>query len=310
MVTPPEVPPFGRDEGRITLSPFTFHLSRFTSVLCAILLGATTVSAQAPLRALSFNIRYGTADDGAHVWSNRRAHVIATIRDHAPHLLGIQEALRFQLDEISAALPGHRVVGVGRDDGVRAGEYSAILVDTARFAVHDEGTFWYSDTPTVPGSMHWGNRITRIATWARLVDRATRDTLRLYNTHWDHESQPSRERSAALLLDRIATDGSSGDAILVMGDFNADEHNAAFLALLADRRTPLRDSFRTIHPEASVVGTFNAFRGDSTGGMIDHVLAGPRWAVRDAGIDRRRFDALWPSDHFAVWAVMTVRRER
>ncbi|MDZ4258057.1 MAG: endonuclease/exonuclease/phosphatase family protein [Gemmatimonadales bacterium] len=287
-----------------------FHLSRFTFMLCPVLLGATTVAAQSPLRALSFNIRYGTANDGDHAWVNRRAHVITTIRDHAPHLLGIQEALRFQLDEIATAMPGYRVVGVGRDDGVRAGEYSAILVDTARFAVIDEGTFWYSDTPTVPGSMHWGNRITRIATWARLVDRATGDTIRFYNTHWDHESQPSRQRSAALLLDRIATDSAPNDAILVMGDFNADEVNPAFTALLADRRVPLRESFRERHPDATVVGTFNGFKGDSTGGMIDHILVGPGWRVLDAGIDRRRFGALWASDHFAVRAGLEREKER
>ncbi len=261
--------------------------------------------AQAPVRALSFNIRYGTANDGEHLWPHRRAHVIATIRDHAPHLLGVQEALRFQLDEIAAALPVYRELGVGRDDGVTKGEYSAILVDTTRFAVITHGTFWYSDTPDVPGSMHWGNRITRVASWARLVDRATGDTVRLYNTHWDHESQSSRERSAALLLDRIASDASPDDAILVMGDFNADEANPAFVALLTDQRTPLRETFRVIHPDAMVAGTFNGFRGDSTGGMIDHILAGPAWTIRDAGIDRRRFGTLWASDHFGVWAMLT-----
>ena len=292
--------------------PRPFHLSRFTISVCCLLIKLLLVSgplpAQAPVRALSFNIRYGTANDGEHVWPNRRAHVLTTIRDHAPHLLGVQEALRFQLDEIAAALPGHRELGVGRDDGLTQGEYAAILVDTTRFVALTHGTFWYSDSPDVPGSMHWGNRITRIATWARLADRATGDTVRLYNTHWDHESQPSRERSATLLLDRIATDGSPEDAILIMGDFNADEANPAFLALLADSRTPLRESFRAIHPDATVVGTFNSFRGDSTGGMIDHILAGPGWTIRDAGIDRRRFGTLWASDHFGVWA--TVQRER
>lgn len=275
-------------------------------LLLLLLLAVAPLAAQSPVRLLSFNIRYGTASDGDHVWPNRRGHVVATIRDHAPHLLGVQEALRFQLDELGASLPGYRELGVGRDDGLTAGEYSAILVDTTRFAVVTHGTFWYSDTPTVPGSMHWGNRITRIATWARLADRVTGDTVRLYNTHWDHESQPSRERSAALLLERIATDASPGDGILVMGDFNADEANPAYGALISSTRAPLREAFRVRHPTATVVGTFNSFRGDSTGGMIDHILAGPTWTVHDAGIDRRQFGSLWASDHFAVWA--TVQR--
>ncbi len=284
-----------------------FRRLLFTAAVLSAL--PAVVPAQAPLRLTSFNIRYGTARDGDHVWPNRRAHVVATLRDHAPHLLGIQEALRFQLDEITNALPHYRVLGVGRDDGQTAGEYTAIMVDTSRLSVVDHGTFWLSDTPDVPGSMHWGNRITRICTWARLADRATGDTLQLYNVHLDHESQPSRERAVALVLERMREVPGS-DRVLLMGDFNADESNAAFAMIIADSTVGLRDTFRARHPDARVVGTFNAFRGDSTGGKIDAVLAGPGWTTLDAGIDRRRFGDLWASDHFAVWAIVRARSVR
>jgi endonuclease/exonuclease/phosphatase family metal-dependent hydrolase len=257
---------------------------------------------------MTFNIRYGTANDGPHSWPFRRAHVIDVIRDHAPHVLGVQEALRGQLDELRTALPLHREIGVGRDDGRTAGEYSALFVDRARFDVIGHGTFWFSDTPHTPGSMTWGNRIPRICTWARLVDRSTLDTLRIYNLHWDHESQPSREKAASQLLARLASDGSATDRVLVLGDFNADEGNPAYQSLVTDQGMALRDAFRALHPGAGVVGTFNAFRGDSTGGMIDHVLAGPGWRVLAAGIDRRQYGALWPSDHFPVWAVLLQER--
>jgi endonuclease/exonuclease/phosphatase family metal-dependent hydrolase len=256
-------------------------------LLLAVLAAASPVHAQAPIRAMSYNIRYGTAPDGEHVWQNRRALVISLIRDHAPHILGVQEALRGQLDELAPALPHHRELGVGRDDGRTAGEYTAVFIDTVRFVVVDHGTFWFSDTPDVPGSTSWGNRITRIATWVRLADRAAGDTIRVYNLHWDHESQPSREKSAQLLLQRITSDASPSDLLLVLGDFNADEQNPAFHAVISDDRVTLRDAFRLIDPDARIVGTYNAFRGDSTGGMIDHVLAGPEWTVLAAGIDRR-----------------------
>lgn len=257
------------------------------------------------LRTVSFNIRYGTARDGDHVWDNRRAHVASTLRTLAPHLAGVQEALDFQLVQLDSALPRHQRVGVGRDDGATKGEYSALYIDTTRFDVMAHGTFWLSDTPDVVASKGWGNTITRIATWARLTDRLTGDTLRVYNTHWDHESQPARERSATLLRQRLAQDGRPSDRVLLMGDFNTDEANPAFRALLAPGSPPLTDSYRTVHPSATVVGTFNSFRGDSTGGKIDHILTGPGWMVQDAGIDRTRFpDGRWASDHFAVWAVL------
>lgn len=274
--------------------------------LLLLLFLAAPLAAQAPVRVMSFNIRYGTANDGAHAWPARRDRVMATIGDHAPHLLGVQEALDFQLREIVAAHPRYRLVGVGRDDGATKGEYSAILVDTTRFTLLADGTFWYSDTPTVPGSMGWGNRITRIATWARLADRATGDTIHHVNTHWDHESQPSRERSAAALLAHLAARPGPKDLVLVTGDLNADEANAATRALLADARTPLRNAFRAVHPRATDVGTFHGFTGTPTTGMIDVVLVGPRWRVHDAGIDRRRFGDGWASDHWAVWGALSL----
>jgi endonuclease/exonuclease/phosphatase family metal-dependent hydrolase len=126
----------------------------------------------------------------------------------------------------------------------------------------------------------------------------------VYNVHWDHESQPSRERSASLLLERIAIGGGPADRILVLGDFNSDENNAAFRTLVGPSPVMLRDTYRAAHPNATIVGTFNSFRGDSTQGKIDAILAGPGWTVLDATIDRRRWGQLWASDHFAVSAIL------
>lgn len=279
---------------------------------------AFSLSAQAPVRAMTFNIRYGTAQDGENAWANRREHVVATIRDHAPHVLGLQEALRFQLDELGRALPRYQEFGVGRDDGRTAGEYAAILVDTARFAVRQHGTNWLSDTPTVPGSASWGNRITRVVTWVLLADRATGDHAWVYNVHLDHESQPSRERAVAYVLGlmrdqehrRMTRDAATAEEVgmaatprvILLGDFNANESNPAYQLAVAG---PLRSAFREIHPDATAVDTFNGFQsGGFTSGMIDHLLLGPGWTVVDAGIDRRQFGGRWASDHFAVWAVL------
>src|SRR3546814_4371020 len=94
--------------------------------------------------------------------------------------------------------------------------------------------------------------------------------------------------------------------IVVMGDFNSAGRNPAYLSLLADVNVSLHGAFRVAHPDAQSVGTYHAFKGDSTGGMIDHILVGAGWRVEASGIDRRTFGALWPSDHFPVWAVIGV----
>lgn len=256
------------------------------------------------LRVLTYNIRYGTADDGPDSWEHRRELALRVLAEVRPDVVGVQEALRFQLDEIGAAFPRLAEVGVGRDDGDEAGEYAAILYDRTRLELLEEDTFWLSDTPREIASASWGNSIPRIVTWARFRDRRTRRSFYVFNTHWDHESQASRERSAELLLDRIAGRPSPGDPVLVTGDFNAGERNPAFLALLEGGLT---ETFRELHPGAPDVGTYHGFAGDRSGEKIDAVLASPGWRTREAWIVTLSEDGRYPSDHFPVAAVVDYR---
>ncbi|GMV97183.1 MAG: endonuclease [Phycisphaerae bacterium] len=287
---------------------------------CAIVAAPQTRPADAAdLRVMTFNIRYGTADDGADRWERRREQLFDLIRREAPDVLGVQEALRFQLDEIRAALPAYARLGVGRDDGREKGEYSAILYRADRLKPLESGTFWFSDTPAVPGSKHWGNTLPRICTWARFEDLGAGPGFVMYNVHLDHQSQPSRVRSAALLAERIA-DRRPREPVIVTGDFNAGESNPAVRLLLdppatrpddagARRETiKLLDSFRVLHPDEKEVGTFNGFKGTTTGEKIDYVLVSPGVEVLEARIVRDRKDGRYPSDHFPVVARIRLPR--
>ncbi len=256
------------------------------------------------LRVMSFNVRYGTAADGENAWPLRREMVASVLGGFQPDVVGVQEALLFQLEELSALLPEMSWLGVGRDDGVTEGEFSAILYRSDRLEVVGEGTFWFSDTPEVPGSMSWGNEIPRICTWGRFRDRASGAVFTLFNLHWDHRSQISRERGAQLLLERIRNRGNPQDLVLVTGDFNAGEENPAFRALLEAEDPSLKDPFRVRFPEALGVGTFHGFNGGSEGEKIDAILVGNGWKVLDAGIDRTSFNGRYPSDHHPVTAVL------
>ncbi len=263
----------------------------------------------AALTVMTFNIRYGTADDGPNRWERRRALVVDVIRQSDPDILATQEALRFQLDELGANLVGYEELGVGRDDGAAKGEYAAILYRADRFEVLAHGTFWFSDTPEMPGSVAWGARLPRICTWARLHDRGSGRSLYIYNVHFDHESQESRERSASLLIDRIRQ-SSGGDPVIVAGDFNAGEDNQALLILRGEYRPSglrLRDSYRMLHPADTEVGTFNGFDGDRSGPKIDAVLVSQDWRVDAAAIVHTSRAERYPSDHFPVVATLRLR---
>jgi endonuclease/exonuclease/phosphatase family metal-dependent hydrolase len=259
-------------------------------------------AAAAPLTVMSFNIRYGTANDGDNHWLKRREQLFALLREQQADVVGLQEALHGQIEEILTAVPGYDYVGVGRSDGRQAGEYAAILYRTARLEARRSDTFWFSDTPGVVKSTSWGNQIERICTWAYFEDREG-PAFYLYNVHLDHLSQPSRERSAALLLERIRARDPKAPMV-VTGDFNAGETNPAAQAML----TAFKDSFRILHPDAREVGTFNGFTYGQTGGeKIDFVFVEPGAEVLTAEIVRSSSDGRYPSDHFPVTARVRLR---
>jgi len=277
----------------------------FFSLLLALAFGqapAPQPAQGAPLTVMSFNIRYGTANDGDNHWLRRREQLFALLREQQADVVGLQEALHGQIDEILRAVPGYGYVGVGRSDGRQAGEYAAILYRTARLQVRRSDTFWFSDTPGVVKSTSWGNQIERICTWAYFEDRDG-PAFYLYNVHLDHQSQPSRERSVALLLARIAARDPRAP-VVVTGDFNAGEGNPAAVAM----RASFRDSFRVLQPDAAEVGTFNGFTmGQTSGDKIDFVFVEPGTEVLDAAIVRAARDGRYPSDHFPVTARVRFR---
>jgi len=283
-------------------------------VCTAVFWALAPASAQAPARpapqpldVMSFNIRLGTANDGDNHWTRRREMLFELLRAQDADLVGLQEAFRFQIEEILEAVPGYGVVGVGRDDGRAGGETSAILFKTARFHVAASGTFWFSDTPDTPGTRTWGNRYNRLTSWARFIDRDGRAFWH-YNLHLDHESQPSREKSVELLLQRMNARQFPAEPVVVTGDFNVGEDNPALHTLVggpgaAPATRALVDTFRVLHPSATEVGTFTGFTFGQTGGdKIDYVLVQPGTQVLAADIVRTSQDGRYPSDHFPVTA--------
>lgn len=280
---------------------------------------------------LTFNIRYANRADGENAWAKRKGWVCEILSDERLGIIGVQEALRPQLDDIRAACPKLGEVGVGREDGKEKGEYAAILYHTDQWSVEKSGTFWLSEKPEEPGSKSWKTACTRVCTWALLKETAPREgkTARVvwvFNTHLDHESAEARANGVRLIARRIADlageERKRGVPVIVTGDFNAGEQDAATRWLTAPpeaaagAETPpigkLNDTYRTVHAAnrtegkaAEPVGTFNGFDVKKTGGeKIDYVLASPGVKVTDAWIDRRTRGGRAPSDHWPVGAVL------
>jgi acetyl esterase/lipase len=273
-------------------------------------------AAKPDIRVMSFNIRYGTAQDGANHWDRRKEFLVETIRTFDPDLLGTQETLGFQRDYLAKALPEHDVLGVGRDDGKERGEMTALYYRRDRFEKLDEGHFWLSETPGKPGSKSWDSAITRMVTWVRLRDRrqAGGPPLVFFNTHFDHMGAAARLESAKLLRRQIA-DVARGQSVIVTGDFNTGEESPPYQALFGainDEPSPIVDTFRLTNPDRRPdEGTFSSFKGDRVvGARIDWIAASRDWQIRSAAIDRTAREGSTPSDHFPVTAILRWKSPR
>ena len=246
------------------------------------------------LNVMTFNIRYGTADDGENSWEYRKNNVVETIKNFNPDLLGLQEALQFQIDELLKQMPNYSYVGVGRDDGKSAGEHSCLFYLKDSFDVDSSGTFWFSETPYVIASKSWGNNITRICTWALFRDKLSGKSFYMFNVHLDHESQPSREKSSELLIRKI---NEKSLPIILTGDFNCGDNNTAIKTIL---ESGLIDSYRRIYEKNPNEGTFNSFKGETNGEKIDFIFVSKDFVVKHSEIIKTNYYGRYPSDHFPV----------
>jgi endonuclease/exonuclease/phosphatase family metal-dependent hydrolase len=262
------------------------------------------------IRVMSFNIRYGTANDGENHWNKRKDFLMDTIHAFGPDLLGTQETLRDQRDFILSKLAGYESFGVGRDDGKDAGEMAALFYRTSRFEKLAGGHFWLSETPDTVGSKGWDAALPRIATWVRLRDRQNEHGKPIFflNTHFDHQGRQARSEAAMLIRKKVLELGADCDSI-VTGDFNAGADSDVFSALFADhalQESPLVDTFTQAPPKHKEgQGTFSGFQSTATTGpRIDWVGCSHSFQVLAAAIDRTQRDGRTPSDHFPVTAIL------
>ncbi|MCH1499720.1 MAG: endonuclease/exonuclease/phosphatase family protein [Akkermansiaceae bacterium] len=246
------------------------------------------------VKVVTYNVRQDTnGDRGERDWKRRSPRVVEFLKKGSFSIIGLQEAKHNQVEDVKRGLPKFVQIGVGRDDGKKRGEYSPIFFDPEiwKADLAEQGTFWLSDTPKKPGSMTWGNRVTRICSWVRLIGKEG-ESLYAYNTHWDHQSQPSREKAAELILKRVSERKHSGDPVILMGDFNATTTNPAI-------KTLIKSGALVDHGGEKQKQTFNFWKpGLNEGLRIDHIFTSP--LIKKAKIEVPAASDPVDSDHNPV----------
>lgn len=261
------------------------------------------------LSVMSYNIRLNVESDGINQWSNRKVFWMNQVGFHHPDFIGVQEARPDQMRDIEEGLTGYAFVGVGRDDGADAGEYSAVFFDATRWKMLESSTFWLSETPDVP-SKSWDAAYPRICTYGKFESIETGEVIWIFNTHLDHIGEVARLEGVKLILEKIEALTDEKDIVFFTGDFNALPDSAPVKAILAtdgfqDTRAVCNGPI--LGPEATFTG-FNYH--EPAENRIDYVF------FRDAAgrVDVNAFATLtdaiegrFPSDHFPVIAKCEVR---
>lgn len=205
----------------------------------------------------TFNVRYDNPGDSLNSWPYRRDTVCGFIRTRGLDVVGMQEVLHGQLEDLKAGLPGYAAVGVGRDDGKEAGEYSPLFYRADKFELLDSSTFWLSQYPDSAGFIGWDGACTRIATWAKLRDRATGKVFMAVNTHFDHVGTEARRQGALLIIRRIKDIVGDRPAVLT-GDFNVNDRSEAYRTLTTNDFV-LRDAYKIADRRTGPAYTFHDF---------------------------------------------------
>jgi endonuclease/exonuclease/phosphatase family metal-dependent hydrolase len=286
------------------------------------------------LRVMTFNIRYDNPKDGPHGWANRKDKVAGMVKLYAADIVGMQEALRSQIDDLAERLPQYEWIGVGRQDGKDAGEFTPIFYKRDHLELLDKSTFWLSETPDKAGSRSWDAALPRIVTWAKFKEKPNGAQFYLFNTHFDHLGPTARLESAKLLRSKVAATAANQPAV-VIGDFNCQSNSPPYQWLIGNETPPpagdpntsaaasnggkaeskesLKESLadamnRTRSPHHGPTTTWNGFKALVPGRKIDHIFVRGPIAVEQHAILADHWDGRFPSDHLPVLVEIVLEK--
>lgn len=245
---------------------------------------------------MSFNVLCG--GNGENEWKKRIPLVVRTIRNCNPDTFGVQEAHIGWMKALTGAFPDYDYVGVGRDDGKKKGEFSAVFFRKDKFKVLDKGNFWLSETPEKPGK-GWDAACVRICSWAKLKDKTTGKEFIHFNTHLDHKGPIAMQNGAELVAQKAVEIAPELPAFFT-GDFNVTPESAPCKAVKDGGFVDSRD----IAKITDMSETYHAFEAPdkSAWSIIDYVFCKGDIKVKRFKVIKKHIDGQVPSDHYPVYA--------
>ncbi len=246
------------------------------------------------LKVMSYNIRLGSGKDGTNSWPMRYMATYEMLKDQAPDVFGVQEALDYQVLFIEKECD-YEYVGVGRDDGRKKGEHMAIFWNKKTVSKIKSGTFWLSETPDKP-SKGWDAACNRTATWALMKCRKTGKKFYFVNTHLDHKGEEAQKNGLNLIVGKMAEINRDGLPMVLTGDFNITPNSKALVELDSKMQ-----SARKVAEKTDNLGTFNGWGRKND--LIDYIyISGFSSCPEYQTVTKKYNDRKFVSDHYPIVA--------
>lgn len=237
---------------------------------------------------------------------------------HSSAFICLQEVLHLQLADIQAGLgQAWDHIGLGRDDGKTAGEFSPVFFRSDTWTCTRNQTLWLSETPDTP-SKGWDAALNRVVTVGLFQHKETGTSVLVMSTHFDHLGEKARAESAKLLV-KLAhswyndTGGGQHEQppVFLGGDFNSTPDGGAYKQITLPE-TGMKD-IRDLVPKEKRYGneeiTYTSFGGEEKQTRIDFLftLHSPGVTVQTFAVLPNRFDdGVALSDHRAVVADVEI----
>lgn len=263
--------------------------------------------AQQEIKVMSYNIRLDVKSDGENQWELRKEKVTGLMNFYEADFIGAQEVLHHQLKYLHQNLKGYDYIGVGRDDGKEAGEYSCIFYKKDKFTVIQQSTFWLSPTPDSI-SKGWDAALNRVCTYGLFRNNKTKQYCWVLNTHFDHVGVTARLESAKLIVKKIKELNVKNYPVILTGDFNSSPDEAPAQYIISQMQNS-RSISRLVYGGED---TWNAFKfHEKPNRCIDYIFVShdKRISVSKFATLTDSYDMKYPSDHLPVLATIQLNKE-
>ncbi|XP_020581184.1 uncharacterized protein LOC110025201 [Phalaenopsis equestris] len=279
--------------------------------------------------------------DSPNAWEKRREICVSVIANYSPTILCTQQGLKGQLEFLQQCLPGYDQFGISRKGSEDIiDEHCTIFYDKEKVELLEGGTFWLSESPSIPGSISWGSSAPCIATWGTFHLKRVEPpgfSFQIVNTYFDEFSPRARRRSALLTWQHIAS-LPPNLPVIFCGGFNTQKESTTGRFLLGrSREHGVVGDMRDVWPNArtrknvSLIHTYHGFKGDKQGAVeflklifralclcwdrqtqdlhLDWILyRGRSLAPASCEVVNDNIDGFYPSSRYPVFAEFTLPR--